>query len=212
MSQYRYFHQDPEGLPAIVKENRFAVLDVETTGLSRHRDEVIQVAIAQVDYGRPRFRGYVHVRPSRTIHPEAQAVHGITFEVLQHAFPFADLAPTILELIGGRTILGYGSSTLDLPILKRQFVEETTLKFDPPSLDVLTWARRFLPKEEKKTLKNAAALVGVPVLDAHDAFDDCRMTWNVFVTLAATYTELGIAPLEEILSTRPVPEPVGILL
>lgn len=212
MSQTRYIHQDPQGLPPLIQQNRFAVLDIETTGLSRHKDEVIQVAVAQVDYGRPRFRGVVHVRPTRTIHPEALAVHGISFEVLQHAFPFETLAPDILTLIGERTLLGYGSSTLDIPILQRQFAEQAGRRFDPPSLDVLSWTRKLLPKTEKKNLKSAATFLEVPLLEGHDAFDDIRMTWNVFITLAARHETLGQAVLDDTLSTRPVPELQGVIL
>lgn len=187
-------------LPPLIAENRFAVVDCETTGVNIHRDEVIQIAIIQIDHGRPRFRTTCYVQPTRIIAEHAMDKHGITWDVLQHAPRFGDVADEILSFIGNRTLLGYQVDRFDCVFLRRQLAESGR-SFNTDALDVLKYERKFGGKG-KHNLVAAAERWEVPILRAHDAFDDCRMTWNVFLQLASRHPELGSAPLHEVLTLR----------
>ncbi|APU88989.1 DNA polymerase III subunit epsilon-like protein [Virus Rctr197k] len=185
-------------LPRIVRENRFLVLDVETTGLNTLRDEVVQIAVVQVDHGRPALRASSYVQPKRIISDGALAAHGITWDVLEHAPPLGMVWKDFAALINGRCLLGFGLARFDVPLLSRQLGEHGLL-FEHKALDVLPWERKFGGKG-KHNLKAAAERWGVPVLAQHDALADCRMTWNVFLQLAQRHPELGEAELDDVLS------------
>lgn len=198
-------------LPRIVRENRFAVLDLETTGVNKLRDEIVQIAIVQIDHGRPRIRASTYVQPKRIISEGAMKAHGITWDVLEHAPKLAEVWPELQVLIGDRCLLGYGIKTFDHPLLMRQLAENG-ISFDAPAVDVLPFERKYGGKGRHNLLA-AAERWGVPILPRHEAMADCRMTWNVFVRLATQFDELGSAALADILAVReapPLPDDIAL--
>ena len=106
-------------IPRVIAEGRYAIVDVETTGLDRVRDEIIQVAYGQVDLGRLGMRGVATCRPYREIQYGAQLKHGLTAETLEGSQSFSDIAGDLYALIGSRTLLVYGN--LDQPMLQHHF-------------------------------------------------------------------------------------------
>ena len=190
-------------LPPLIQKNRFVVLDLESTGVNLYRDEVVQIAVIQVDYGRPRIRAVSYVQPKRAISDGAMAAHGITWDILKHAPTLAEVWADFEQLMSDRVLLGYGIARFDVPLLARQLAEGG-LRFDRPGLDVLPWERR-LGGKGKHNLAAAAERWGVPLLPRHDALADCRMTWNVFLKLAELHPELGAAKIGEIFTFREAP-------
>lgn len=92
----------------------YVFLDTETTGL-KSRDQVIDLAVVGT-------RGQVLlnalIRPTCSIQPKAQAIHGITSSMLRSSPTFKDLYPKILEAIGGRGIIGWNIK-FDLTLLEQ---------------------------------------------------------------------------------------------
>lgn len=68
---------DP-GAPA--REQRYVVVDLETTGLDPHKDRVVSVGAFRVIEGRVKLGDYFSelVNPGRSIPPESIKVHGVT--------------------------------------------------------------------------------------------------------------------------------------
>jgi DNA polymerase-3 subunit epsilon len=181
-------------IPRIIKENKFAVLDTETTGLSRKLDQIIQLAIIQIDYGSPRFRTIVQCKPTCEIKPGAAKVHGITAERLALAPRFESVANEITDFIGERCLLGYNILKFDWPILSRQYAESAMAVPSPKLLDVLKFERKY-GGEGKHDLATAVQRWGVTVNHQHEALEDCRATWAVFVAIARQQAALGDASL-----------------
>jgi DNA polymerase III epsilon subunit family exonuclease len=204
---------DVSTFPRIVRENRFCVIDLEATGLGRN-DEIIQVALVQVDRGQVRLRVASYVRPVRaSIAEDAYAKHGLGFEVLQHAPTLAEIADDILHVVGGRTLLGFNAARFDYPLLQRS-LQGLGKPFDRGVLDVLKWERRlFSEKGAKHNLAVVAERYGITQRAHHDALDDCRVTWNVFLKLAEQHEALGNLELREALDVHETPPlPEGLLL
>lgn len=199
-------------LPRLVRENRFAAVDVETNGLSRQA-EVIQLAIVQVDYGKPKLRAMTYVQPERPIDPGAQEVHGIDWYVLETAPRFAEVVDDVLTLIEGRCLIGYNINTFDYPILDRELMRAGR-RWNPQVLDVLRWERKLTPKKgERHTLMAAVDRWGVTTQGAvrmHNAFDDTRLTWNLFLRMAEERPEFGDLPLEAALTRHPTPPDLNL--
>jgi DNA polymerase III epsilon subunit-like protein len=206
-------------LPRLVRENTFCVLDLESTGLSTSRDQIVQIALAQIDHGLPRFRMTAYVRPSIPVSDAALAVHDIGWEILEHAHPFAGLADDVVSFIGKRCLVGFGIGRFDHPMLARQLGEAGRV-LNLPVLDVLTWERKLskllpggLEKGAKHNLRAAAERWNVNVLEGHDALEDCRMAWNVLLTMAARFPELGDLELAAAVTTKETePLPAALAL
>ena len=184
--------------------HRYAVLDVETTGLHPDAgDKVVQIAVTLLDH-----RGAVERSWSSLVDPQRDPgptdVHGITAERLLGAPTFDQIAPTVAELLGGRVFVAHNarfdwtfvaaemrSAGVDLPVRER----------------LCTWrlAQRLDLPVENLRLATLAAHWGVVQTRAHDAEDDTRVLVEVLrevLALAAqqrvelpVVTPRGVAPL-----------------
>jgi DNA polymerase-3 subunit epsilon len=81
---------------------REIVLDTETTGLDHRKgDRIIEIGcveiVNRIPTGRT-FHQYIHPE-DRDVHPDAQAVHGITMEMLRDKPLFKAVAPAFMEFV-----------------------------------------------------------------------------------------------------------------
>lgn len=193
-------------IPRVIAEGRFAIIDIESTGLSRYKDEAVQIAFALVDRGKLGLRGYYTLCPHQKIQPGAAAKHGLTYEKLMHSPMFADIANDLRVLIGDRIVVGHNVKQFDVPVLARQF-KAAQVDFDPLMIDTLLVSRALMPNS-KHGLQDLVAALEVALEQRHDAWQDCRMTFGVLWQLASRYSEFGAcAPDEVAVRLAPAPRP-----
>lgn len=86
-------------------ESDALILDTETTGL-RNRDEIVQLAIIDM-------AGHVLldclIKPTIPIGRDASAIHGITDSLVAESPSFADVWPSIVDVIQGHTVIIYNA-------------------------------------------------------------------------------------------------------
>ena len=87
----------------------FAVVDVETTGLSPERDAVVEVACLRVEAGIVTRRIVSLVDPERDIPSRASDVHGIYADDVAGAPILARLRPLLLEAAAGATVVAHNA-------------------------------------------------------------------------------------------------------
>src|SRR5699024_7211844 len=98
---------------------RFAVLDVETTGLAPERERIVQIAIVPADeHGRPLDRWATRLNPGLPM--RATHVHGITDADVAGAPRFADLALTIGTALQGTVVVAHNAE-FDVAFLQSEF-------------------------------------------------------------------------------------------
>lgn len=78
-------------------------VDTETTGLDSD-DQVLEIAVID---GNGLVLLETRLRPSVDIHPEAQALHGISAEALADAPTWPDIAPRLKALLQGRQVIAF---------------------------------------------------------------------------------------------------------
>ncbi|MDR1014770.1 MAG: 3'-5' exonuclease [Coriobacteriales bacterium] len=159
-------------------EQKIVVIDTETTGLSKGKDEVLQVAIIDSEGG---VLLHELIKPEkRKSWPKAEEIHGVSPAMVKDAKPLVDYADRIVEIVNEADIvIGYnvefdlemlfsGGVPLDLPNIKafdvmKEFAEVYG-DFDERRCDY-----RY------KTLKVCANYYKYK-FDAHDALADARAT------------------------------------
>jgi DNA polymerase III epsilon subunit-like protein len=88
----------------------YAVVDVETTGLSPARDRIVEIAVVRVWAGAILQRWSSLVNPGVPISPFATACHGLTDADVAHAPTLSSLLPTIRRLVAGTTIAAHNAA------------------------------------------------------------------------------------------------------
>lgn len=157
------------------------VLDVETTGLSSERDELLQISILDAADGSVLFNSYIKPVVAKEW-PEAMAVNGITPEMVANAPEMMDLIPTINHIIkNAKKIIAYNLS-FDVGFLTAfgvdfsaiECYEDVMEEFAVIYGDWNDYHRSFT----WKSLSVCADFLGYTwdEHDAHNSVEDCRAT------------------------------------
>jgi len=84
----------------------FVAISSETTGINIKKDEPVKLTI--IDQAGVTLMDTM-LFPEAQIHPEAEAVHGISEADLLHAPRFADIADKVKALLEGKSVLAYNA-------------------------------------------------------------------------------------------------------
>ena len=161
---------------------RFAVVDVETSGLSLRRSHVLQIGVVLLDekFGvihrwsslvRPRHRWFFRVGPTR--------VHGLRRRDLRAAPPGPNVLQQLATLTSDATVVAHNAA-FDTAFLaksaKRNHVE---LSLGTP-ICTLKLSRGLDPSRQlSHRLADVCARYDVPLVRAHDALSDAEATAGV---------------------------------
>lgn len=167
-------------MAAVEAQHRYAVVDVETSGLSARRHHVLQVGLVVVDQ-----RGDVLDRFSSLLAPRHRwlffragptHIHGITRRQLRSAPPAADVLRQLAQRIGDATLVAHNAQ-FDIAFLTKA-ARRTGV--DLPlgtALCTLTMSRRLDPDRQlSHRLGEVCARYGVTITRPHDALSDADAT------------------------------------
>jgi len=159
----------------------FAVLDVETTGLSPKRDRIIEIAVVRcTPDGSFIDEWSTLVDPGRD--PGPTHIHGIHAEDLQGAPAFADIADALRDRLDGSMISAHNLA-FDAGFLAAEFARAGLMPPDRPALCTMQLARHVLPDNDGYSLSACAATLGIDHPDAHRALPDTRVTAAVLASM-----------------------------
>lgn len=184
----------------------FAIIDVETTGLSPRTDRIIELAVVHVD-----AQGRVVDEWATRFNPEgpvgATHIHGITDADVANAPLFRDFAPTVATRLAGLPVAAHNAS-FDLAFLRAEF---GTAGWDMPSLPsfcTLHASHHYMPNLERRRLVDCCWAAGVALENAHSALGDARATaglMNRYLADAPVHPDLLVLPAK----ARTVTWPAG---
>lgn len=161
--------------------HRYAVLDVETNGLDPRRHRVLQIAITQLGSdGRTErvWSSLVDPGVADGVDPGPVDVHGLTPELLAGAPSYAQLAPTIAELIGGRVVVAH-NAPFDWGFLAAEAKRAGSTVPTRQRLCTLELAKVLRTPSDNLSLAALCSYWGVPQAKPHDAEDDVRVLVEV---------------------------------
>lgn len=152
----------------------FAVIDLETTGLSPHTDRVIEIAVVHVDpMGVVTDRWETLLNPGRDLGP--QRVHGIRAADVLGAPGFQDVAAQLVGLLEGRVPVAHHAA-FDSRFLFAELERSGVGVWSRPAfLCTMQLARHFLPGSGR-ALGDCCAAYDIRPDGAHRALHDAVAT------------------------------------
>ena len=172
---------------------RYVVVDLETTGLSLARDQVLSLGAVRLDQGEAGDEDFFYelVNPGCRISSESQQIHGISPEMVSDARCFDEVFSDFLTYLGGDIIVAH-HARFDLHFLNvamrrahgfnlQNLVLDTELmcrhhKVRPP---IMPFAPMTNPGG--MNLGKLARTMGVRVGDRHTSIGDAVMTAGIFL-------------------------------
>ncbi len=154
----------------------FAIVDLETTGMSPTADRITEVAVMSVDAGKIVDEWSSLVCPEMSIPPAVQALTGISNEMVEAAPRFAEIAKEVWKRIDGRVFVAH-NARFDYGFLKNEF-RRLGFRFQAPVLCTVRLSRALYPTQRGHGLDALAARHGLRVADRHRALGDVRLVWQ----------------------------------
>lgn len=195
MDRFRKQETTPGPAQAAVQldQPRFAVIDIETTGLTPQLDRILEIAVVTTDpWGRVLGEWSTRINPEGLV--GATHIHGITEADVAGAPVFRDVIAALTQQLAGAALVAHNAE-FDLAFVREEFRRAGWDMPLAPSLCTLRASEYHLPNLDRRRLADCCWAVGTPLTGAHSALGDARAT---AVLLAAfMHPHLGAVPLAE---------------
>lgn len=158
----------------------YVVFDLETTGISCHHDEVIEISAVKVRNGKVVDEFTTLVNPCRPIPYQASQVNHIYDDMVRNCPTFECALKHFLEFAGNAVLVGHNINSFDMKFIRRDAEKYWGQTIGNDFIDTFLMARQKLPQLNHYRLVDLAEHYGISSDGAHRALADCRMNQKVF--------------------------------
>jgi DNA polymerase III subunit epsilon len=164
---------------------KFVVFDLETTGLSAQRDEIIEIGAMIVTLDTQVQKGWHSlIKPTGKIPKAATRVNGITDQmVAADGIPLDEGLRQFFEFVGDLPLVSFNAA-FDIAFLKAA-ADRCGMQVRNRYACALKRARRAWPELESHKLSYLAEIFKLDRGDEHRALGDCKRTAWVFLQATA---------------------------
>jgi len=166
----------------------FAIIDLETTGLSANTARVLEIAILKVNK-----KGKILDSFETLINPETEDVgrsdiHQITYKMVKKAPKFSEITGDILNLLSGAVVVAHNAK-FEENFLQSEFGRTGAKLHKIPAIDTMWIAQMKLDLFNYK-LNTVADYFGVTIENAHTAMGDIAAMKEFLPKLLSTSPEI----------------------
>lgn len=177
-----FFSNTKEEIAAYLFDKSFVVFDLETTGLNKMHDKIIEIGAVKIENGKITQSFSTLIDPQIHIPEQATKINGITNNDT-HGKPLIDqVLLDFLLFTQNAVLVGQNAEYFDFPFLSAA-AEKYNIYFDNPLLDTMKLAQKYL-KLRNYTLAAIANNFNIQNETAHRALSDAITTAKVFMQLA----------------------------
>ncbi len=148
---------------------RFAVVDVETTGVRAFRgDRIMEIAVVRLD-GTVAFHSLVN--PGIPIPQFVAGLTGIDAHLVRHAPAFEDIVDRVLAALEGCVFVAH-NARFDWAFVSTEIERATGLLLHGPRVCTVRLARKLLPDLPRRNLDTVSYHFGIEIEGRHRATGD----------------------------------------
>lgn len=145
-------------------------VDVETTGTSAARGNIIEIAALRYENGECVDAVKSLVNPGRSVPQFITGLTGITSAEVALAPSFADLSARLLALFDGAAMVAH-NARFDYSFLKQEFAR-LGVRFKADLICTVRLSRKLFPGQKRHRLEDLINAHGLAFRDRHRAYDD----------------------------------------
>ncbi|MGL4944983.1 MAG: PolC-type DNA polymerase III [Fusobacteriaceae bacterium] len=186
-----------------IEEETYVVFDLETTGLSSHKCEIIEIGAVKLKGTRIVDTYSKFVKPEEKIPNKITELTGITPDMVADAEGIEKVLPDFLQFAGDAVLVAH-NAPFDMSFMRRDAEKILGKKLENPVIDTLRMARDLYPNQKGHGLKAMSKLLGVGLESHHRAVDDSQATANMFIIFLEKYKEIGAKTLLDLEGGFPV--------
>lgn len=191
MSDLEILSERPnKGNSIIAFPDDYAVIDIETTGLSPDYDQIIEVSAIKFSNGNQEDSFSSLINPGRPIDSFITELTGITNEMLATAPQPEEVLSSFYDFVSDSILLGWAVS-FDINFLYDNCEYYLSKAFTNDFIDAMRIARKEQPNFPHHRLKDIAEYYGIHPDRAHRAFDDCITCNECYLALKQEIVSRG---------------------
>ena len=176
-------------------DSEYVVFDIETTGLSKKHNKIIEIGAVKVKDGEVVDTFSEFINPGVPIPYQIEQLTSINDDMVKDAM-FDVIVPRFVEFCGDDIVVAHNAS-FDTGFV-RMNAEELGLKFDNTVLDTMTLSHILLPELGKFTLDRVCKELKVVNAHHHRAIDDAEATAKVFFKLLDMLKERDVKTMDDL--------------
>jgi len=159
----------------------FTVLDIETTGFSNKRDDIIEISCLKVRNNIVIDNLDMLIKPatSNCISNKITNLTGITTEMLSDGSEIEDALKSFLEFLEDDIIVGHNVS-FDISFLNNKIDSYFDCDFNVDYVDTLYLSREKFPELNSHKLSFLSQVLNLNKKSSHRALDDCYATLELY--------------------------------
>lgn len=152
--------------------NEFIVLDLETTGLDKAFDKIVEIAALRYINGAPVDKFVTLVNPQMPMPRAAQQVHRISDQAVRNSPTIEQVMPHLLTYLGSSILVGHNAN-FDIGFIE---VWARRLGYDPcwNYIDTISVAKKMIPGLPNYKQQTVLDRIGYRQNTYHRAEDDCK--------------------------------------
>jgi len=160
---------------------RYAVIDVETTGLSPKHERLTEIAIVIVEDGKIINEFSSLLNPEKKIPYRITQLTGINNQMVQEAPRFFEIAKQVVQMTENCTFVAHNAS-FDYRFIQAEF-SRYGFDYQRKLLDTVKLSRKLLPGFRSYSLGKLTAQLGIQINGRHRALGDAMATAELFLRL-----------------------------
>ena len=157
----------------------YTIVDIETTGLSTIRDEIIEISAIRVRNNSIVDTFSSLTKPEGIISTFITSLTGITNEMVKNAPDIKSTLSDFYNFLSKDCIVGHNIN-FDYRFLQYNINKYLGKELYNKKLDTVKLARKFCPNLESYKLANLAKYFNISTAGHHRALKDCEITYNVY--------------------------------
>jgi len=161
----------------------FAVVDVETTGLSAGSgDRIVEIAVVAATRTTLDLVFDSLVNPERPVGEFTSSITQITDDMVREEPTFGEIADDVMAVLAGRVFVAHNVS-FDWGFVSREIRLARQLALEGPKLCTVDLTRRFVRGLKRRNLDSVANYFGIEIDERHRAAGDAVATARVLQRL-----------------------------
>ena len=187
--------QKHPGIEQKAYRHNYIVLDIETTGLSPDKDEIVRISAIRVENEKEIDAFTSLVKPDNRIPQEVSKIIGITDDMVSDSPSIEEILPKLMKFIRHTVLVGYNIS-FDLKFLNRASKRYFDKYIGNNYIDVPELAKEFLTDMKSFRPENMAAHFGIEIEASPQGLSECRMTKSLYENICREISRQGRGTIE----------------
>ena len=174
----------------------FVVFDLETTGFSPSKNQIIEIGAVKVVNGSITERFSTFVNPKVPIPFEIEQLTSINDDMVLDAPVIDEILPKFMDFCQDAVMVAHNAD-FDMSFIKYN-CSALGLDCEKTVLDTVALSRVLLPSLNRFKLDTVAKALNISLAHHHRAVDDAACTAEIFVKLVEMLRDRGVETMEDL--------------